>query len=264
MDIERGTDEVVRARLAYVTAGQRPLCGPRRAVNEEADALATAEVSTPSTSPEAPLSTQRLGWLPALKLTTRHIVVLAILALVAVAVAVVAITRTSATAVPLVSASGEASSAPASAQASPAPAMMRVHVAGAVMKPGVVTVPEGSIVQDAIAAAGGLTPEADAGDLNLAGPLTDGTQIVIGTKGSPRGDVVGGAPSTAGSEGGRLNLNQATQAQLEDLPGIGPVTAQAIIAWREEHGGFTSVAELRQISGIGPKTFAKLEPLVTV
>lgn len=259
MDIERGTDEVVRARLAYVTAGQRPLCGPRRAVNGEPD-VAAAEISE-SALPERP-STQRSGWKAALKLSTRHIVVLAILALVAVAVAVVAITRTSATAVPLVTTSVEASSA--SPQPTASPKMMRVHVAGAVAKPGVVTVPEGSIVQDAIAAAGGLAPKADAGDLNLAGPLTDGTQIVIGTTGAPRGDVVGGAPSTADNKDGLLNLNQATQAQLEELPGIGPVTAQAIIAWREEHGGFTSVADLRQVSGIGPKTFTKLEPLVTV
>ena len=86
----------------------------------------------------------------------------------------------------------------------------------------------------------------------------------IGTVEDPIGEVVGAEPSTSGgSTGGQVNLNKATQSELESLPGVGPVTAQAIIAWRDENGSFSSVAELQEISGIGPKTFQKLQPLVT-
>lgn len=89
-------------------------------------------------------------------------------------------------------------------------------------------------------------------------------QILIGTVEDPVGEVVGAEPSTSGgSTGGQVNLNKATQSELESLPGVGPVTAQAIIAWRDENGSFSSVAELQEISGIGPKTFQKLQPLVT-
>ncbi len=145
---------------------------------------------------------------------------------------------------------------------SPAPARILVHVLGEVHRPGVVSVPEGARVQDALAAAGGLTPEADPAELNLAAVLVDGTQLVIGRQGEPRGEVRGSGPTGSASQ--PVSLNTATQAELEELPGIGPVTAGRIIAWREEHGRFTRVEELQEVDGIGPATYARLVDHVRV
>lgn len=147
-------------------------------------------------------------------------------------------------------------------------ATIRVHVTGAVNAPGVLRLPEGSIVLDALEAAGGLTADADPELLNMAAPLSDGAQVVVGTTGEPAGEIrePGGGP---GSEGGAVagapvNLNQATEAELEELPGVGPVLASSIVAWREENGGFSSVEDLMQVSGIGTKVFERLSPLVRV
>lgn len=149
---------------------------------------------------------------------------------------------------------------------------IRVHVLGAVASPGVVTLPAQARVADAIAAAGGLTEQADCAELNLAAPVPDGAQVIIGTTAEPRGELrtetgAAGAPGDVpAAEGGTptLNLNTATAEQLETLPGIGPVTAQAIITWRTQHGSFTRVEELQEVDGIGPKTFDRIAPLVHV
>lgn len=148
--------------------------------------------------------------------------------------------------------------------ATPIPAVVVVHVLGAVVSPGVVRLPEGSRVLDAIAAAGGLTPQAAPGELNLAAVLADGAQLVIGDQKQPGGELRSTSDGTAGggTSPAKVSLNTATQAQLETLPGVGPVTAQKILAWREQHGRFTRVAELQEVDGIGPKTFAQLEPYV--
>src|SRR5215211_3957096 len=113
-----------------------------------------------------------------------------------------------------------------------------VHVLGAVRRPGLVRLPENSRVQDAIEAAGGLTRRADPGELNLAQLLSDGQQVMIGTTHDPAGEVreeqgsgTGGSSPTTGA----LDLNRASQSQLEELPGIGPVIAQTILTWREQH-----------------------------
>jgi competence protein ComEA len=131
----------------------------------------------------------------------------------------------------------------------------------------VVELPDGAIVRDAIDAAGGLVEGADAALLNLAAALSDGSQVVIGTAEEPlgevRGEAGGGGAPGGGGDGAAIDLNAATAAELEALPGVGPVTASAIVAWREENGRFTSVDELQEISGIGPKTLEKLRPLVT-
>ncbi|MBB1500539.1 helix-hairpin-helix domain-containing protein [Propioniciclava sp. MC1683] len=151
----------------------------------------------------------------------------------------------------------------------PTPVPLRVHVLGEVASPGVVRLPQGSRVEDAIAAAGGLTPEARPGELNLAAPVVDGGQVVIGDGRNPGGEMrAGAAPGAGGGAGGggsgKLDLNTATADQLDGLPGVGPVTASAILAWREQHERFSRVEELLEIEGIGTKTFQRLEPLVTV
>jgi competence protein ComEA len=155
----------------------------------------------------------------------------------------------------------------ASATTSQRATRLVVHVLGAVRHPGLVKLPENSRVQDAIDAAGGLTGRADPGELNLAQPLADGQQVVIGTTGDPTGEVRDGQESGAGS--GRsatatLDLNRANQTQLEELPGIGPVTAGAILTWRQQHGRFSRIEELQEVDGIGPKTYAQIAPHVRV
>lgn len=135
-----------------------------------------------------------------------------------------------------------------------------VDVAGAVVHPGVVTLPVGSRVFEALKAAGGVRRGTDVTSLNLARVVVDGEQILVG-----RAPIVGADMSRAGPRqrsSSVVSLNQATEADLDALPGIGPVTAKSIVAWRQQHGSFTKVDELQEIDGIGPKTFAKLKPLV--
>ena len=157
--------------------------------------------------------------------------------------------------------------------ASPAsPTQILVHVLGAVQRPGVVRLPERSRVQDAIESAGGLRKEAVPGDLNLAAVLDDGQQLVIGTAKKPsvtvRDDSSGpgstAGPATDGSSAGVVNLNSASQVLLEGLPGVGPVTAAKIVAWRDQNGRFSRVEELQEVDGIGPKTYADIAPHVRV
>ncbi|MBX6749092.1 MAG: ComEA family DNA-binding protein [Micromonosporaceae bacterium] len=143
---------------------------------------------------------------------------------------------------------------PTAGAVSATPDVIVVAVMGRVQRPGLVEIPAGSRVADAIAAAGGPLPETDLSTLNLARKLVDGEMITVGVP----------EPSSGAAAGGRVNLNTATAAELEALPGVGPVLAQRIIAYREEHGGFRSVDELREVSGIGDATFAELEPRVTV
>lgn len=160
----------------------------------------------------------------------------------------------------------------------PAAGPVLVHVVGEVAAPGVVELPAGARVVDAIDAAGGLTEAADAGSVNMARAVVDGEQVWVGAPGEDppvgwvsgaRTDTGSGSGSEAGGSAGTgdlapVDLNRATQADLEELPGIGPVTAGRILAWREEHGGFTAVAELLEVSGIGERTLEQLEPLVVV
>ena len=144
-----------------------------------------------------------------------------------------------------------------------------VHVAGAVAHAGVVELRANARVIDAIEAVGGAQADGDLDRLNLAAKLVDGERVYVANVGQADPGVAvdssGGVGSTGtGTPGAKINLNTATQAQLESLPGIGPTYAQAIIAERQARGGFKSVNELRNVRGIGDKRFSELEPLVTV
>jgi competence protein ComEA len=144
-----------------------------------------------------------------------------------------------------------------------------VDVAGKVRHPGVYRLPAGARVQDAVTAAGGITPGVDPISINLARKLTDGEQVVVGltASGQPASGqpATGGAgPATGGVGAGPVNLNTATAEQLDALPGVGPVLAQRIVDWRNQHGRFASVDELSNVSGIGDAKLADLKPLLTV
>jgi competence protein ComEA len=142
-----------------------------------------------------------------------------------------------------------------------------VHVAGAVRRPGVVTLPPGARVADAVRAAGGLRKGARLGGTNLARPLVDGERVEVGPAASGPAGPEGGVPAGSvggGSSAAPLDLNTATAEQLDLLPGIGPVTAAKILAWRAQHGRFSTVEELAEVPGIGPKTLDELRPHVRV
>lgn len=151
-----------------------------------------------------------------------------------------------------------------------------VHVHGQVASPGLFELPEGSRVVDVVAAAGGFTAEADQAAVNLARPLVDGEQLRVPAV----GEVVDGSPADGGPGGGAVgggggaasgaavdgvvDLNLADDATLQTLPGVGPATAAAILAWRDENGRFRSVDDLLGVPGIGPKTLEKLRDQVRV
>ena len=144
-----------------------------------------------------------------------------------------------------------------------------VHVAGAVAKPGVYDLGAGARVIDAIEAAGGGVPDADLNRLNLAAKVADGQRVPVQRVGeaAPAGSAAGGTTGTGADPAGPpglVNLNSATPAELEALPGIGPTLAEAIIAERERRGGFRSVNELRDVRGIGEKRFADLKDKVAI
>jgi competence protein ComEA len=225
-------------------------------------------------------------WAPA----RRAVIGLAVVLLVAVLVAVLLVWRAqpSAEAAPVVRRSGAVGTTATTpvatpvaasentAPGAPAPAEVVVHVVGAVHRPGLVHLPVGSRVADAVAAAGGTTAGARAASVNLARLLVDGEQLVVQRRGraplvpapgaaAPAVSSGAGAGAGAGSApSGPVDLNSATQEALDALPGIGPVLAQRILEWRTAHGRFSSVDELGEVSGIGEATLADLRPVVTV
>lgn len=163
------------------------------------------------------------------------------------------------------SAAGGSLGTPATASEGTATTVV-VDVTGKVRKPGIVELPTGARVVDALKAAGGARPGVRTNTLNLARPLVDGEQIVVGVK-VPPVDLVPSAPLSGGSTTDAVtpvNLNTATQDQLETLPGIGPVIAAAILQWRTQNGGFTSVDQLLDVSGIGDVTLANIKAYVYV
>ena len=138
-----------------------------------------------------------------------------------------------------------------------------IAVAGKVKKPGLVRLPTGSRVADALQAAGGADPGVDVSLLNLARKVVDGELILVGVT-APPGSVVAPGPAGGGTPQGPLNLNTATLADLDTLPGVGPVLAQRILDARDAQGGFRSVSDLRKVDGIGDSRYEQLKDLVTV
>jgi competence protein ComEA len=135
-----------------------------------------------------------------------------------------------------------------------------IDVAGYVRRPGLYKMPAGSRVDVAITAAGGATRKAQLDAVNLAAPVADGEQIVV--PGGGAGGVAAASSPAGSSPSAPLDLNSATLEQLEALPGIGPVTAQKILDYRQQHGAFHAVAELEGVPGIGPAHMAQLKGLV--
>lgn len=177
---------------------------------------------------------------------------------------------------------GAESSGDPAATASSAPAELVVHVSGAVASPGVVRLPSGARVDDALRAAGGATGEAELAAVNLARPVVDGEQIHVPVPGEEppavaapapaadapsAGDATGagdGATDGGGEGGGLIDLNTASVAELDELPGVGPAIAQRIVDHREQNGPFESVDQLEEVSGIGPATLEKMRDRATV
>jgi competence protein ComEA len=214
------------------------------------------------------------------RLTSAHLAVVAVLVAGALAVTAWWVVRAdgSETSLPPVSSTPSALAAVPAPSSTPSPSASAagsssatsgsvvVDVAGKVRRPGIATLPPGSRVVDALEAAGGARPGVRLGTLNLARVLTDGEQIVVGVPARPGVAASAVSAPSAGPGGSTpmVNINTASQAELEELPGVGPVTAQAILAFRTENGAFTSVDGLLEVSGIGDATLAKISPFVTL
>jgi competence protein ComEA len=221
--------------------------------------------------PGAPFGARTLARLDPGRTGLRALVVLA-LAVAAIAATVAWLSRPQiepiTDAPPAATAAGLSS---AGAEAGPSAPIVVVAVTGRVRRPGLLRLPVGARIADVLDAAGGVLPGTDIAFLNLARKVTDGELIVVGVTPPPgaapggAGGGEGGSGGEAGREGGApVNLNTASLDQLQTLPGVGPVLAQRILDYRQAHGGFRSVADLRQVSGIGEARFAQLRDLVSV
>jgi competence protein ComEA len=192
------------------------------------------------------------------------------IAVVAVAVAVAAalyVARPSSPRQPVEATLPRASSSSSAEVPATTAAQLVVQAAGAVAKPGVYTVPGTARVNDLIAAAGGLAPDADPDQVELAAPLTDGERVYVPRVGEVPAQLPGpssGSSTGTSSHSGPVDLNRATEADLESLPGIGPALAHAIIDYRSQHGQFRSVDDLADVRGIGPAKMDQLRSLVKV
>lgn len=271
MDLELA--RLISDRLALVLAEQPPrrARGPGPADAEESEFPSESALDSAGDG-RAHVVAEALEELPRARFSRMHVGVIGVLLVLGVITTGWLLLRARPVAVAspseVVTMSTPVQSAPTpSASTSERATRLVVHVLGAVRRPGLVKLPESSRVQDAIDAAGGLTDRADPGELNLAQLLADGQQLVIGTTSDPAGEVRDGRES--GSGGGSaatatLDLNRASQVQLEELPGVGPVTAGAILTWRQQHGRFSRIEELQEVDGIGPKTYAQIAPHVRV
>jgi competence protein ComEA len=191
--------------------------------------------------------------MPSLPVSRRRALVLAAVALALLAVA----GRTLAGA----GAAAERPAAALVAEPQAAAPELIVHVAGAVRRPGLYRLAEGKRVADAVARAGGAAASADTSAINLAAPLADGMQVVVPARVAPADG--GGAEGAGQAPAGKVSLSSATAEQLDALPGIGPVTAQKILDFRAQQGGFRSVDDLDAVPGIGPARVEQLRDLVS-
>ncbi|RVW11039.1 ComEA family DNA-binding protein [Prescottella agglutinans] len=296
-----GTDQDrarVRSRLAAASTMPAPT---RPGVRDAADPVddddtptwAPGWLSDQDDSPDEPdgLRDSSRRWATRLNVGRRGAAALVVVGVVAAGVAAVSVWRDRPTAravppLPVVEVQEQEPGAgagdrlvPPSAQlAPPGPdAPLVVSVVGLVNQAGLVRLPPGSRIADALAAAGGPRPGADVLGLNMAEKVDDGDQILVGvtppdggptTVGSARvgaGTAVSGGAAGAPAKGvGKVDLNTAAEADLDALPGVGPVTAAAIVAWRQTNGKFTDVEQLGEVDGIGPARLAKLRDLVTL
>ncbi len=149
----------------------------------------------------------------------------------------------------------------ASPESTPTPSPLRVYVSGAVQKPDVVLVPPGSIVKDALLAAGGAAEDADLDRINLALAVVEGQHIYVPRTGEV--DLPVQPLAQRSSSGLKVNINTADATALESLPGIGPALAQRILDYRQAQGPFARIEDIQEVSGIGPATFAKIQDLIT-
>lgn len=212
-----------------------------------------------------------------LPLTSAHLAVLALVAAVALAASAWWVVRAQArpeplpapgaltsAADPLVTPASGSAAAPAAAPARTEEVeQVTVDVAGKVRDPGIAVLPAGSRVIDAIEAAGGVPRRVDLTSLNLARVLVDGEQVLVAIA-PPTAVGAAAAAGSAGATGALVDLNTADASALDTLPGVGPVTAESILSWRDQHGSFTSVEELLEVDGIGAATLADIAPHVTL
>jgi competence protein ComEA len=253
-----GDDVAVERRLRWVAGAVPGVYG--------VDPADPAGFADPLPDPPDPVAARRA--LAAFDPGRRALLVLAVVAVTVAVVVAFLVWRSRPRPVEVAPVAG-----PVSVQPSPSASGIVVAVAGRVHRPGLVRLPFGARVADAIEAAGGVLPGTDLGFLNLARKLVDGELLVVGASPAPvppggaapgAGAPGGGAPGGGAVPGAPVNLNTATAAELESLPGVGPVLAERIVDYRTRNGGFRSVDELRKVEGVGDARYAQLKDLVTV
>jgi competence protein ComEA len=146
---------------------------------------------------------------------------------------------------------------------SPERSLLVVHVVGSVRRPGLYRLRDGARIADAVRRAGGASRGADLAALNLAAPLVDGVQVLVPSVQATSSPDTGGEPGVGTAAGGVISLSSATVEELDELPGVGPITAQKIVDYRDEHGPFASVDDLDAVPGVGPTRIEQLRELVT-
>jgi competence protein ComEA len=242
-------------------AGDRAVIGsPRQTSPDDGDAVRAASRAGRLVQRWVPAPLRDARWDPG----RPGALVLSFVAALAAVVAAIGVWRERpvpepAPVLPLVTAAAKASSVPSPGAA---PEVV-ISVVGRVPHPGLIHLPDGTRVADALAAAGGVLPGTDLMGLNVARRLADGEQLLVGMAPPPEQPVASQASGAAGAPP-VVNLNTATLDQLDTLPGVGTVTAQRILDWRVAHGCFTSVDQLREVSGIGQARLAQLKHLVRV
>lgn len=270
-------DEQVTARLAALELAvgrgwvpEQPELVPRAAATPSAPTSMPAPVA-PAVAPTGPITPVGPSLVERLPPWARELTAAAsptaLLTLVAVCAGCLLVTGYLLLHRPAAAPPPEPAAAPLPAPAAtPSPTGLVVDVGGRVRRPGLVTLPTGARVADALRAAGGALRHRDIATLNLAARVADGQLIVVGVTAAAAGGaaVSGSDPAATGAGAAPVNLNTATLDQLDELPDIGPVLAQRIIDWRTANGGFASVDDLNDVSGIGESTYADISPFVTV